>query len=160
VNLGGKREGQKSEDDYRLIERTAQRIAGFNERSLNLLDLRALCGVAGIEIVRISFEYLHGYPLYEEGVPYLFINRNLNRSERIIAGFHEFCHFMEHGVFVSRLLSTGNIKNLSRLERQAQIVGTVSLMPAPLIIGMTVEDLMRRFEIRREIAEFRASLRF
>src|ERR1044072_2447294 len=137
----------------------AQRIAGFNERSLNLLDLRALCGAVGIEIVLAAFEYLHGYPLYESDAPYLFVNCNLNCSEQIIAGFHELCHFLEHGLFIGRFLSIGQMSNLSRLEREAEIVGTVSLMPAPLITGMTVEDLMRKFDVRREIAEFRASLR-
>jgi Zn-dependent peptidase ImmA (M78 family) len=101
---------------------------------------------------------LHGAAVEEDGFQYLIINSLLRGAEKVIAGFHEFCHLTDHVLDVDVFHFTGNLWNVNKYERQANIVGVIALMPAPSIQGLSVEDIMREFGVRREIAEFRASL--
>ena len=48
--------------------------------------------------------------------------------------------------------------NLSRMEREAQIVGALALMPDPLVAGLSLEDMMREFGVSRITAQFRSGL--
>ncbi len=141
-----------------LIDRFSRLVPGFNRRSLALDDLYGLCDIHNIDVVHLPLRRVHGIAFEEDSYRCMYINRLLRIPFQIIAGFHEFCHFDYHTVDSRVCLSMGGLANLSKRERQAQAVGVVALMPAPLIVDMTVDDLMREFEVSRQIAEFRASL--
>jgi Zn-dependent peptidase ImmA (M78 family) len=148
----------KAENSSMLIERFRRRLPGFNVRRFCLRDLYDLCSYRGIDIIQMPLRALHGAAAEEDGYQYIFINSLLQNTEKIVAGFHEFCHLTDHVLDVDVFHFTGSLWNVNKYERQANIIGVLALMPAPSIQGMTVEDIMRQFGVRREIAEFRASL--
>ena len=141
-----------------LLGRFLDRIAGFNDRQLTLADLAELCDRKGIELVQMPLRSLHGCALYQDGIPFLYINSRLNASDKVIAGFHEFCHLTDHALEVGVFKSTGNLWNLRKLERQAQTIGVLAWMPEAEAAGLEIDELMARFAVRREVAEFRSSL--
>jgi Zn-dependent peptidase ImmA (M78 family) len=140
------------------LERFCLAIDGFNVRSQSLNDLRRLCDQLEIEVVHLPLRRLHGVALEDDGFKYLYINSRLSGSEKIIAGFHEYCHLTSHSLEMSILKSTGGFWNLQKYERQAQIIGTIALMPDPALPGLSIEEVMQEFGVSRQIAEFRASL--
>jgi Zn-dependent peptidase ImmA (M78 family) len=145
--------------DRLLIDRFAERIEGFNVRSLTLGDLSRLCDERHIELVQTRMRSYHGVALEDDGYSYIYINSLLSEPERIIAGYHEYCHIADHCLDMSIRKSTGSFWNLTKYERQAQVIGTVALMPESWIRGLSVEGIGREFGVSRGIAEFRASLR-
>ena len=44
------------------------------------------------------------------------------------------------------------------MEREAQIVGIVAVLPRPVILGREVWELEEEFGVKRDIAEFRLQL--
>jgi Zn-dependent peptidase ImmA (M78 family) len=145
--------------DRLLLERFCSRIPGFNVQSQCLNDLYRLCEQLDIEVVQFPMRQLHGAALEDDGFRYLYINRLLSTPERVIAGFHEYCHLTSHSLDVAVFKSTGGLWNLDKYERQAQIVGAVALMPEPAVCSLSVEEIMREFSVDLRIAEFRASIR-
>jgi hypothetical protein len=141
-----------------LIERFTSRIPGFNRRRLSLPDLAGLCEPQGIEIVYLPMRRLHGVAHEDGGYRYLYINSLIPATEQVINGYHEYTHITDHVLDVEPFKSTGNLWNLPKYERQAWIIGVLAWMPEPLAWGLSVEQLMQGFGVRREIAEFRASL--
>jgi Zn-dependent peptidase ImmA (M78 family) len=146
-------------NDRMLLERFAARIDGFNLRQQRLEDLSLLCERRGIEFIEIPLLTLHGCALCRDGIPFLYINSRLSRPEKVIAGFHEFCHLTDHSLEMGVVNSSGNFWNLSKLERQAQLVGVLAWMPQALARGLSVEELIIRFGVKREVATFRAAAR-
>jgi len=144
--------------DRLLLEQFSLSIEGFNVRSQSLSDLNRLCDQLDIEVVQFPMRRLHGVALEDDGFKYLYINSRLTGPEKVIAGFHEFCHLTSHSLEMSVLKSTGGLWNLQKYERQAQIVGTIALMPDPSLVGLSIEDIMHEFGVSRLIAEFRAGL--
>lgn len=157
VKINGERRAAKNSS--MLIERFSNRLPDFNRRSFSLPDLYNICDELEVNVGRIPMQYLHGCCFVEGNEVYLYVNSLLRGPEQVVAGFHEYCHITDHCFDVEVFESTGGLWNLNKRERQAQIIGVVALMPAPSIHGMNVEDIMREFGVRREIAEFRASLR-
>jgi Zn-dependent peptidase ImmA (M78 family) len=144
--------------DRLLLEQFRLTIDGFNVRSQSLNDLGRLCDELEIEVVQMPLRRLHGVALEDDGYKYLYINSRLSGPEKVIAGFHEYCHLTSHSLEMSILKSTGGLWNLQKYERQAQIIGTVALMPDPALSGLSIEEVMQEFGVSRQIAEFRAGL--
>ena len=144
--------------DRLLLEQFRLTIDGFNVRSQSLNDLGRLCDELEIEVVQMPLRRLHGVALEDDGYKYLYINSRLSGPEKVIAGFHEYCHLTSHSLEMSILKSTGGLWNLQKYERQAQIIGTVALMPDPELSGLSIEEVMQEFGVSRQIAEFRAGL--
>ncbi len=134
------------------------RIPGFNERRQTLNDLVFLCDVLDIYFDLIEIAPLHGISLVERGEYYLFVNSYLPPSLQIIAGFHELAHILDHPLNSHQV--NGHLWNYDKLERQAQTVGVVALMPGPLLAGADVTEVMERFDVPLDIAMFRLSLPF
>lgn len=141
-----------------LLERFSQRIDGFNQRQQSFEDLSALCISRGIELVQMPLRTLHGCALFEDGIPFLYVNSLISAAERVIAGFHEFCHLTDHSLEVGVFKSSGNLWNLPKVERQAQVVGVLAWMPDSDAGELSVEELMACYGVKRAVAEFRASL--
>ena len=144
--------------DRLLLEQFCHAIDGFNVRSQSLHDLGRLCDQLGIEVVQLPLRRLHGVALEDDGFKYLYINSRLSGPEKVIAGFHEYCHLTSHSLDMSILKSTGSLWNLQKYERQAQIIGAVALMPDPALSGLSIEEIMQEFGVSRQVAEFRAGL--
>jgi Zn-dependent peptidase ImmA (M78 family) len=144
--------------DRLLLDQFRLTIDGFNVRSQSLNDLGRLCDELEIEVVQMPLRRLHGVALEDDGYKYLYINSRLSGPEKVIAGFHEYCHLTSHSLEMSILKSTGGLWNLQKYERQAQIIGTVALMPDPALSGLSIEEVMQEFGVSRQIAEFRAGL--
>jgi len=139
------------------------RIPGFGTRSLSLPDLFATCEADSIEVFRTPFDSLHGCAFFEENTPFIFINSTLPAAEQVIAGWHEYDHLTRHILqsncpYNCVFTSSGGMVNLSRMEREAQIVGALALMPDPLVAGLSLEDMMREFGVSRITAQFRSGL--
>jgi Zn-dependent peptidase ImmA (M78 family) len=146
-----------------LIQYYTDRIPGFGSKSLALPDLFAVCEADGIEVFRTPFDRLHGCAFFQDDAPFIFINSTLPAAEQVIAGWHEYDHLTRHMLkthcpYNCVFTSSGSMVNLSRIEREAQIVGCLALMPHPLVVGLSLEDIMREFGVSRNTAEFRASL--
>jgi Zn-dependent peptidase ImmA (M78 family) len=104
--------------------------------------------------------HLHGCAFYEQGVPYLFVNNRLPRTEQIIAGFHEFAHLVYHSIDDCEFSSDSLLWQLSKIEHQSQTIGVLAAMPFDEVVGLSIEDIMREFGVSRQTAEFRVSLYF
>ena len=146
-----------------LVQYYTDRIPGFGSKSLTLPDLFTTCEADSIEVFRTPFDRLHGCAFFEDNAPFIFINSTLPPTEQIIAGWHEYDHLSRHILqshcpYNCVFTSSGSMVNLSRMEREAQIVGVLALMPQPLVMGLSLEDIMREFGVSRHTAEFRASL--
>jgi Zn-dependent peptidase ImmA (M78 family) len=139
----------------RFIETVVSLIPEFNRCSLTLEDLERICEAQNIELLYRNMRLLHGMAIQCDGVDVLRLNKLISYSEQVIAGFHELFHFLFHPVDSQVCLSYGRICNISKRELQAQIVGVIALLPISLVYKMTVEDMMREFEISKEIALFR-----
>ena len=140
-----------------LMERARQRIEGFNSHQLNLEDLYAHCDDRRIEVVWMPLRTGHGCSFYEQGHAFIYLNPLVSKPEQIIAGWHEYHHIVDH-VAEQAVFSTGTFWNLSKLEYQAQVVGVMAYMPDPMVWGLSVEDIRRRFGVSEQLARFRASL--
>ena len=141
-----------------LLERFIRRIPGFNERRQTMKDLIFLCDVLDIYFDLIDIAPLHGISLAEKGKFYLFVNAHLPPSLQVIAGFHELAHILDHPLNAHQ--SNGHLWNYDKLERQAQTVSVVALMPGPLLAGCDVGEVMAHFDVPFDIAMFRLSLPF
>ena len=149
---------QKNPANSLLLERFIARIPGFNERRQTLNDLVFLCDVLDIYFDLIEISPLHGLSLAEKGEFYLFVNSHLPPSLQVIAGFHELAHILDHPLNAHQ--ANGHLWNYDKLERQAQTIGVVALMPESLLAGADVTEVMERFDVPFDIAMFRLSLPF
>jgi hypothetical protein len=75
-----------------------------------------------------------------------------------ITANHETAQILYHPSHPKVFERSGNLWNWSKCNRQAEIVGAVAWMPLATADGLSVDELMREFGVRREVAEFRASL--
>jgi hypothetical protein len=151
---------QSYPNDRMLLERFAHRIRGFNDRQLCLNDLYVLCEERGIEPVEIPMLTLHGCAFNQDGIPFLYINSRLSRAEKVIAGFHEFCHLTDHSLEIGGFKSSGSCWSLSKIERQAQLIGVLAWMPQAQAAGLSVEELVAQYSVKPQIARFRVAIRF
>lgn len=150
--------GQKS--DRTLVERFSQWIPGWNHRQLTLGDLEKFCDECGVIMVEESLEDAEGYAFWIDSTPFIYINAFLSYPEKVITGFHELAHILYHppsedAIFLRRHANW----NWSKCDRQAEIVGCIAWMPDSEARGRSVEELMARYEVMREVAEFRSQLR-
>lgn len=152
-------ENSKAKNSRLLIERFSQRIDGFNVRQQTLEDLYRLCAAIGVTVVELPFRRLHGGAFEDRGEKYLYVNELLPCSERTMTGFHELTHISDHVLEVEPFRSTGNLWNVSKFERQANIIGALAWMPDPLIRGLSIEQIVTEFGVSKNVAEFRLSLK-
>jgi len=140
-----------------LVDFFTKRIDGFNVQSLTSDDLALECERSGITILSDHFEKAHGGSLWVDEYPFIFLSDSLSEPEKVVTGFHEFCH-LEFDPPGDIFLSTGNLWNWQKAERQANIVGVIALMPDTEVIRMTVDRMMGYYGISRELAQFRFDL--
>jgi len=143
-----------------LVGRFAALVPGFNERALDLEDLAAICDRVGIEVVEVPLRRYHGCAVYVDGLPFLYLNSLLAPPEKIIAGWHEFAHLVDHPPDLRVFTSTGGLWNLGKADRQAQAVGCLALMPDAEVWGLNLPEIMERYGVPRQVAEFRLDLMF
>lgn len=139
----------------RFLDRFAEEVAGFNVRSLCLRDLEQQCEARNIDFIIRPLRTLHGIAIELHEFDFVYVNSLIPDPLKTIAGFHELFHILHHIGDTKRCLSTGGVSCLSKNEFQAQVVGVVALMPDSLVASMSVNDIMREFEVSRQIAEFR-----
>lgn len=142
----------------RFLDRFAEEVDGFNRKTLGGSDLEEVCLSLGIELIERPFRSLHGIAIEFREYNYVYVNSLISEPFKVIAGFHELFHVLHHIGDGKRCLSTGGVFNLSKNEYQAQAAGVIALMPNRIVAEMSVEDMMREFEITRQIAEFRLRL--
>ncbi|MEW6129612.1 MAG: ImmA/IrrE family metallo-endopeptidase [Acidobacteriota bacterium] len=144
--------------DRFLVERFCQWVPDWNRKQLSLDALGNLCDECGITLEELELD-ADGLALWEDAEPYIYINSQLKYSERVITGFHELTHILYHTPRPEIFRRQSNCCwNFSKQDRQAEIVGLVAWMPEAATRGLSVESLMLKFDVRRESAEFRASL--
>lgn len=141
-----------------LIERFEARIPGFNRFSLAYSYWLEVCEAYKIRVLQRPLRVLHGLAMQGQKHPYIVINSCLTAADKVIAIGHEFAHISDQVLDTSIFLSTGNLWNNDKFDRQAQIVGVVGLMPERLVRGLSSEELRMEFGVSRDIAEFRLSL--
>lgn len=141
-----------------FLEKFSVEVEGFNQKSLGLNQLIEICDGKKIELIEKPFRGLHGIAIEDRQHDYIFINQIISYSYKVIAGYHELFHILHHVGNGQECLSYGGVINLSKKEYQAQAVGVIALMPDVMIQGLSIEDLMREFDVSRRIAEFRFCL--
>lgn len=137
------------------LRRFALRVDGFNKRPLRLCDLYTICEDEGIEVIELQMRRLHGGAFEEDGYKFIFLNSLVSYAEQIVAGFHELFHTFNHVGDGVMCYSKGATQRLSKQEKQAQIAGVLALMPLSSVFQMTIEDMMREFDVSRKVAQFR-----
>ena len=145
--------------DRFLVERFSEWIPGWGKRQLSYIDLNCMCESLGIEVVEFPLKKARGYALWAGPVPYIYVADHLSGPEKVITGFHELAHILYHPTHPEAFCRAGNLWNWGKCDRQAEIVGVIAWMPYSLARGLSVEELMEGFGVRREVAEFRAGLR-
>jgi Zn-dependent peptidase ImmA (M78 family) len=146
---------RKGSDRF-LVERFAEWIPGWGRRQLCLADLTDYCEQHRIEIVFADLEDADGYALWASSAPYIYIARHLRGPEKVITGYHELAHILYHPPHPEIFRRTGNLWNWSKCDRQAEIVGELAWMPD--VAGLSIDQVMARFSVSREVAEFRLYL--
>lgn len=151
--------GLEQKSDRTLVERFSQWIPGWNRRQLTFDDLENLCDECGIIVVEEPLEDAEGYAFWIGSTPFIYINAVLPYPEKVITGFHELAHILYHppsedATFLRRYANW----NWSKCDRQAEIVGCIAWMPDSEARGRSVEELMDRYEVMRDVAEFRSQL--
>ena len=150
------REGSATNRD--LIERIAAIVPGFNRTQLGLDELYFHCDRLGFCAEEGGLRKLHGCSFHDNDGPCLVINSLISRPLRAVAGWHEFKHLALDMKDASVFFSHGGFLSRRKIERRAQIVGVHAWMPDSDVWGMSVAELMERYEVPREMAEFRVSL--
>jgi Zn-dependent peptidase ImmA (M78 family) len=90
--------------------------------------------------------------------PIIDIADDIFGPELIVTAFHELAHVLYHPAHPRIFRRAGNLWNWSKCHRQAEIIGVIAWMPLTIADGLSADELMREFGVRREVAEFRASL--
>lgn len=140
--------------------RFSRRISGFNHRSLGLTDLYRECERRGIFADEIPLRRIHGCSFQDEDrQPCLLINALIAEPYRVVAGYHELAHLLDHPPDPGVLLSTGSLWNRSKAEFQAQAVGVVALIPRELIEKLDFGELAEEYAFPRDLIMFRAQIR-
>lgn len=149
---------QISSTSGNYFDRFADRVEGFNQKSLRLYDLYNYCEGSGIEVVEKQMRQLHGGAHELEGYQFIYINSLISYSEQIIAGFHELFHVLNHVGNAELCFSYGKVNNLSKQEFQAQAIGVIALMPLPEVYDMTIDQIVSEFYVSRQIAQLRFNI--
>ena len=123
---------------------------------MSLADLKDLCEEIGVTVVEYPLEEACGYALWVEGTPYVYIAEHLTGPEKVITGYHELAHILYHPSHPEVFERTGNLWNMNKCNRQAEIVGVVAWMPE--IRRLTVEEISEEFEVSIKLAQFRHEL--
>lgn len=137
------------------LSRFEQVVEGFNQRSLRLFDLVTICEALDIEIVEKRMRSLHGSAYEEDGFRFVYINSLISPAEQVVAGFHELFHIFHHIGDGKLCQSRGATVRLSKQEKQAQAAGVIALMPLGVVYELSIEEMMREFDVSRRLAEFR-----
>lgn len=158
LSKNSRRKNEETTSPSMLVERFVKRIPGFNRFQLSFSYLIELSEAYGIKVLQIPLDLHHGQWIISNKRSYIVINSEISAPLQVIGGFHEFAHVTDHAPL--RLLDhySGGLCNIRKFERQAQIIGVMAYMPDTEILGLSSEDLMRRYGISREIAMFRLSL--
>lgn len=141
-----------------LLDKFSSYIEDFNIERQSLSTLASCCARLEIEIVREPLRRLHGCAIEIDDYKAIYINSLIPEPLQVIVGFHEFCHVVYHAVNAEGCLSTGSNWNYSRIEREAQAVGVIALMPFWEVCCFDVQGIMDYYSVPRRIAEFRAGL--
>lgn len=149
---------EERKTDRFLVERFSQWIPGWNQRQLTLDDLCRVCDESGVVLIEMDL-LADGLALWSDAQPFIYINTRLSYSEKVITGFHELTHILYHPSQPEIFKRQKNCCwNFSKQDRQAEIIGLVAWMPESQARGLSPASLMAQFNVRRESAEFRASL--
>jgi Zn-dependent peptidase ImmA (M78 family) len=141
-------------------DRFSQRIPDFNLRPLGLSDLYKECERREIFADEIPLRRIHGCSFQDEdGQPCLLVNSLIAEPYRVVAGYHELAHLLDHPPDPGVLLSTGSLWNQSKAEFQAQAVGVVALIPRELIESFDFGELAEEYGFPRDLIMFRAQIR-
>jgi len=112
----------------------------------------------GIEVKLRHLVKAYGRSYWKGGVPRIDLPLNIDGPELLISAWHEVCHLLYHPAEKAPFTRYGNLWNWSKCDRQAEIIGVMAWMPHGPADLMTPDELMKEFGVRREVAEFRASL--
>ncbi|HKP85605.1 MAG TPA: ImmA/IrrE family metallo-endopeptidase [Blastocatellia bacterium] len=142
--------------DRFLVERFADWIPGWGRRQLALSDFYELAESLGVEIVEYPFRRDAGQAFWVGATPYVYYSSWLSGPEQVITCYHELAHILYHPSRPEVFKRTGDLWNMSKCDRQAEIVGVIAWIPDTQ--RLSVEGLMEAYGVNREIAEFRAGL--
>jgi len=144
--------------DRFLVERFRQWIPGWSQQQLSFAGFLDFCDWLGIRVMRCRLLDAYGYAFWIGATPYIYLSNHIGGPELVITSWHEVCHILYHPSHPEVFKRTGNLWNWSKCHRQAEIIGVMAWMPHGVADEMATDELMREFGVRREVAEFRASL--
>ncbi|HYE72758.1 MAG TPA: hypothetical protein VEF04_05480 [Blastocatellia bacterium] len=148
---------KRGEPESLLFERFKRRIDGFNQRPLGMDDLYQECEKRKIFIGENPFRRVHGCSFYDDdGQPCLIVNSLIAEPYRIVAGYHELAHLLDHAPDPEAFLSLGSLWNNHKLEFQAQMIGVVALIPKELMLHFDFAELETEYGFPRDLITLRA----
>lgn len=155
LSLAHKRNGT----DRFLVERITQLIPGWGVKQLTLDTLEKYCATQSIICTELPLIEADGYAFYQHRIPHIYYSSRLPYPQKVITGYHELCHILIDAPD-PEMFKRQNPRcwNFNKWDRKAEIVGVVAWMPETRARGLSVEELMREFDVSRDSAEFRASL--
>ena len=83
----------------------------------------------------------------------MILDSQATEQEKVFLGFHEFAHLVFH--LPAGL--TPESPQVKRIERGANTIGKLALMPEP--IGLSIKEIMSRYDVSRDIAKACASVK-
>jgi Zn-dependent peptidase ImmA (M78 family) len=149
---------KRRETDRFLVERFASWIPGWGRKQLSLADFYEFAESLSVEVIEYPFIQDAGCAFWVGVTPYIYYSSKLTGPEQVITCYHELAHILYHPSRPEVFRRTGDLWNMSKCDRQAEIVGVIAWMPETVVRGLSVDDLMNEFGVSRKLAEFRSAL--
>lgn len=141
-----------------IIHELELKYPGFNRKSLKYKDFERIC--RGEDIVtwqgKIPWE---GWYFVRKHFNFIVINHSLSDFGKLFTAFHELGHHFAHAG--KNHFHHGRQGWRKKLERQADIIAAIALLPTPLLEfleslhQLSAEEIPKLFKMPRDFGEFR-----
>jgi hypothetical protein len=140
-----------------ILSRFDALVPEFGKRSFSLDDLHDQCSLDKIDVVEMEMALGHGLSWTDRGGDCTYVNRLITPSQRIIAGWHEYCHIQCHPTEARVLASLGPLANRTRWEVEANAVGIIALIPRVALQAPAIE-IAHEYCVIQEVTDYRLQL--
>lgn len=112
---------------------------GWNRRILDLDDFYRLCKRERIATRTLDFRLVKGSYMMFDGAPVIFLKASLRESKLTEVAWHEVGHYVYHAPGIQ---CYGRHR---KTETQADYVAACALIPKPLLLSRTTDELIDIF---------------
>lgn len=125
----------------------------WNLRILTEHDALRICNENSVHLVE-DVNTRFGKIVFHRGYVFIVMNPDLSPAMRLWVLWHEIGHFMLHAPASSRFTPMIERKN----DREANYLAAIALMPKTLVVGKTVDQIIREYSYPRELVNIRKQI--